>query len=1049
MSAPTQPSSASASGWKVKTEHVSQADEAASLAQAQAPPSQAEQQASAISSGQVKNEEGPALDEHQGRHIRISYVSDTTELSWRRDLGERFWRAPQHVQNCYDSAASMLATSSGQVRNCLKAAERANQYVNGKDPDGLAKIVMSASYYALDFFAKLARRQTAAGKREAPGSAESLFADIISDRMVEFRGFLYEAASGDFIIPSEREDARSTMRFVEEMARTALDQLGLPPPPASPEILSVVPQQRTQPGSQRRPTMALAPISRWFADQLRQLHPETSSSTSDQDVLAAAMPFLAGVNTQSTKVARAYASQDLSSGEDDVMHLFLDELSRGHQARDQVLARYHANLIEQAQRLCHRAERIGGRSAAPGLPSAQQRLRQIKSTASKVDVLAPQCAVTMLQHIVIALCELGTFKDAAKFAELIAIILREGFENHPSPELQLRFGNAMAALAVLLRNSDDQNNALYAADEALRLLEPLQAGPSDEVPCQRAQSLDLSIAVLNLEIGLCELSIQGSHRPSTSEMLELGVRCTQLGIKALRRSLAQSVFDSVSTAAEAESLATTALKVKLAEALHALAKLRAATSTPLVQSIALLEEATTLYRSPGCNTDSSLYKKHFARALAAYACALSNANESVRAIEIAQEGMTIYDQHRPWYSYSAREDTRDTKAKEALSDVLGLNLLKEHEWERADAAFSRHSRFLLGAAETLPRLQAMVMIEKYWDAIDTAEHCLKHSKQAPWSDTPTEQEMELERVLTEVRALLGYASLMGRDDPQAAANYDDQGAEYEYDQISAEAIYEEQKLMYEPYFRELYDSIPAAAEPPPPEPTPRQHFEQCFFSLIGANPNLPLIEEDINRQAEWVYTYMMDELYILVLGWTGAAFCKRGEMQQALEFGERAAALARHNLGVANRQERILSSNSGGGDASTRKRKRDENEGSAGTEPAEEQDASTSSPAQDSDTSVANAHLLLARMLVLLAISHYRDSRGPAARAMVDEALCLMRDNSSHKMEGPTRKTALLVRAKLCEDESGEQQVKERMLQEAETIRFEGYLGRLCGSGPG
>ncbi|KAK0519946.1 hypothetical protein OC835_007364 [Tilletia horrida] len=1031
MSAPTQPSSASASGWKVKTEHVSQADEAASLAQAQAPPSQAEQQASAISSGQVKNEEGPALDEHQGRHIRISYVSDTTELSWRRDLGERFWRAPQHVQNCYDSAASMLATSSGQVRNCLKAAERANQYVNGKDPDGLAKIVMSASYYALDFFAKLARRQTAAGKREAPGSAESLFADIISDRMVEFRGFLYEAASGDSIIPSEREVARSTMRFVEEMARTALDQLGLPPPPASPEIFSVVPQQRSQPGLQRRPTMALAPISRWFADQLRQLRPETSSSTSDQDVLAAAMPFLAGVNTQSTKVARAYASQDLSSGEDD-RNGFAIELS--------------ALAANQQHWGCH-------------LRTAQQRLRQIKSTASKVDVLAPQCAVTMLQHIVIALCELGTFKDAAKFAELIAIILREGFENHPSPELQLRFGNAMAALAVLLRNSDDQNNALYAADEALRLLEPLRAGPSDEVPCQRAQSLDLSIAVLNLEIGLCELSIQGSHRPSTSEMLELGVRCTQLGIKVLRRILAQSVFNSVSTAAEAESLATTALKVKLAEALHALAKLRAATSTPLVQSIALLEEATTLYRSSGCNTDSSLYKKHFARALAAYACALSNANESVRAIEIAQEGMTIYDQQRPWYSYSAREDTRDTKAKEALSDVLGLNLLKEHEWERADAAFSRHSRFLLGAAKTLPRLQAMVMIEKYWDAIETAEHCLKYSKQAPWSGTPTEQEMELERVLTEVRALLGYASLMGRDDPQQyegtegedvdEQNYDDQGAEYEYDQISAEAIYEEQKLMYEPYFRELYDSIPAAAEPPPPEPTPLQHFEQCLFSLMDANPNLPLIEEDINRQAEWVYTYMMDELYILVLGWTGAAHCKRGEMQQALEFGERAAALARHNLGVANRQERILSSNPGGGDASTRKRKRDENEGSGGTEPAEEQDASASSPAQDSDTSVANAHLLLARMLVLLAISHYRDSRGPAARATVHEALCLMRDSSSHKMEGPTRKTALLVRAKLCGDESGEQQVKERMLQEAETIRFEGYLGRLCGSGPG
>ncbi|KAK0559354.1 hypothetical protein OC844_004469 [Tilletia horrida] len=101
-------------------------------------------------------------------------------------------------------------------------------------------------------------------------------------------------------------------------------------------------------------------------------------------------------------------------------------------------------------------------------------------------------AFVRLHGILVTLCLNGSYKAASTFAEVLTITLREQLERDPSStQIRMRLANALGALGWLLWASDDDFEAISAAREAMRILQPLQdpKHPRRSLPLGRIGSL--------------------------------------------------------------------------------------------------------------------------------------------------------------------------------------------------------------------------------------------------------------------------------------------------------------------------------------------------------------------------------------------------------------------------------------------------------------------------------------------------------------------------------------------------------------------------------
>ncbi|KAK0567454.1 hypothetical protein OC844_000252 [Tilletia horrida] len=369
-------------------------------------------------------------------------------------------------------------------------------------------IITNAAVGALDFLLSVARKQQAdvrdKKRRYAPpGCSATLLLNIASDHLRRASVQAVSSASISTFVATVRTPDRIAM--IQKKLADLLECCETFHC-ASQQAAAVLGIAQTE-HRHSVPVLKVVGSDLWFQNLLQEANRAVErgriSTTPAEAVLRTLMPLLRGLNPRPDNRLHKYSPfrRQLRLYETQI-DLYLEQLEDGD-ASESKLAEYEAEILREARwqtrvdpgeyeldsdeepdsedvddengEVADNSPMIGGLSRQR-TEAALRRVRDLTSSQhAAVQKLHPRAALIILQHLLIALCQINKFEHATGFAELVVVVLREALDECPSVELQVRCINAFGALAVLLREEGHVKRALAALREAMRLADPLRS----------------------------------------------------------------------------------------------------------------------------------------------------------------------------------------------------------------------------------------------------------------------------------------------------------------------------------------------------------------------------------------------------------------------------------------------------------------------------------------------------------------------------------------------------------------------------------------------
>ncbi|KAE8210085.1 hypothetical protein CF327_g6000 [Tilletia walkeri] len=591
--------------------------------------------------------------------------------------------------------------------------------------------------------------------------------------------------------------------------------------------------------------------------------------------------------------------------------------------------------------------------------------------------------VDVLTTFAVVLYQLNVYDCAEHFWVLIVATVRETYESNPSDANRIRLCSALGAYTTIAQNAEERDDFLVvrAVEEAIALLQPLCMDDSlKHMPLMTALKISYSSALANL-------APRDLNAQSQLCLYHRGIRVASQAI-----DLARSTVKMDTTNLQSKNMLAYALKVKsdvcgtLRESFNELRERHATARRGGPDDLVLLanEYIDTGYVLEKM-ADETLGSLDVA------AAALENSIEVYR--ELAKKAkvpfepilaQTIHRAAKIYHSHlKPKPELCVTKFKEAIGMLIPL--------AQAFITSTHHFNDLAYMASF--DLALRLRWEMRLDEADLVfEDMLKFRRQYDGVEPPRLfwRGWSLEGSIFHARALACVRA-----------------ERYDQALVHAERSYDIFRAKHGPYSGALA------------EPLAIQGFCKWVMNEENAKEALWDLKESLKdtatngadyRKTRHLRNIQVNEYKLcLALGWLGGVQCALGQRVNARINGEEAVAIMRV----------LLNDTSG---------------------------------MLQAERLVEPVDYVLPHLLVLLAGTHWEAGRHSEAKEAVEESLqlrekCLRSNEEAEKSQGmradePTRKTALLLRAMMLENEGSEKEAK-AMRDEAEGIQCQGFLNVL------